>query len=52
MAEIEDDVVVVKEQEKKKKSASAYALFVGQQRKAGYTMKEAADLWSQHKSKQ
>ena len=52
VAEIEDNVVVVKEQEKKKKAPSAYAVFVGQQRKAGYTMKEAADLWSQHKSKQ
>jgi hypothetical protein len=52
VAEIEDNVVVVKEKEKKKKAPSAYAVFVGQQRKAGYTMKEAADLWSQHKSKQ
>ena len=52
VAEIENDVVVVKEKEKKKKAPSAYAVFVGQQRKAGYTMKEAADLWSQHKSKQ
>ena len=52
VAEIEGEEVVVKEKEKKKKAASAYALFVGQQRKAGYTMKEAADLWSQHKSKQ
>ena len=52
VAEIEEDVVVVKEKEKKKKAPSAYAVFVGQQRKAGYTMKEAADLWSQHKSKQ
>ena len=52
VAEIEDDVVVVKEKEKKKKAPSAYALFVGQQRKAGYSMKEASELWSQHKSKQ
>ena len=52
VAEIEENVVVVKEKEKKKKAPSAYAVFVGQQRKAGYTMKEAADLWSQHKSKQ
>ena len=53
VAEIEEDVVVIKEKEKekKKKAPSAYAVFVGQQRKAGYTMKEAADLWAQHKSK-
>lgn len=52
VAEIEENVVVVKEKEKKKKAPSSYAVFVGQQRKAGYTMKEAADMWSQHKSKQ
>ena len=52
VAEIEENVVVVKEKEKKKRAPSAYAVFVGQQRKAGYTMKEASELWSQHKSKQ
>lgn len=52
VAEIEENVVVVKEKEKKKKAPSAYALFVGQQRKAGYTMKEASVMWSEHKTKQ
>ena len=52
VAEIEENVVVVKEKEKKKKAPSAYALFVGQQRKAVYTMKEASVMWSEHKTKQ
>ncbi len=46
---VKKQVKAIEVKEKKKRPASAYSKFMGEQRKAGYTMKEISEMWKNTK---